>query len=96
MNKNEVLHLLTNFKKSHQEKYKIMKLGIFGSVAKGIENSESDVDIVIKTNSANLFLMVHFKEELENLFHNKVDIVRYREKMNPYLKRRIDADAIYV
>jgi hypothetical protein len=25
-----------------------------------------------------------------------VDIVRYREKMNKYLKRRIDSEAIYV
>jgi len=30
------------------------------------------------------------------LVHAKVDIVRIREKMNPYLKERIDKEAQYV
>jgi len=28
--------------------------------------------------------------------HRPVDIVRYRQKMNPELKRRIEAEAVYV
>ncbi|OYZ49051.1 MAG: nucleotidyltransferase, partial [Sulfurovum sp. 24-42-9] len=36
------------------------------------------------------------KDELSTLFSKSVDIVRVREKMNPYLKNRINKEAIYV
>jgi hypothetical protein len=56
----------------------------------------SDIDIVIETLEPDLFKIIHIKEELEEIFHRSVDIVRKREKMNPYLKKRIEKDAIYV
>ena len=40
--------------------------------------------------------MVHIKEELESSLFSKVDIVRLRSKMNPFLRNRIDKEAIYV
>lgn len=43
-----------------------------------------------------LFYMVHIKEELEIDYQAKVDIVHYREKMNSFLKKRIDLEAVYV
>jgi len=42
------------------------------------------------------FKLYDFKEELENSFHAKVDIVRLRDKMNMALKKRIEQDGIYV
>jgi len=36
------------------------------------------------------------KAELENLFGREVDVIRYRDSLNPYLKARIDQEAIYV
>jgi len=41
-------------------------------------------------------MLVHIKDELSTLFSKSVDIVRVREKMNPYLKNRISKEAIYV
>jgi predicted nucleotidyltransferase len=34
--------------------------------------------------------------ELEELMHVHVDIINYREKMNSFLKKRIDREAVYV
>jgi len=42
-----------------------------------------------------LFFMVHIKEFLEKDFGKTVDVVRYRSKMNAYLKARIDREAVY-
>jgi len=39
---------------------------------------------------------VRLKAELEKALGRKVDVVRYRDSMNPYLKARIDREAIYV
>jgi predicted nucleotidyltransferase len=40
--------------------------------------------------------MVHVKESLEKELRCPVDIVRYRERMNPFLKSRIEKEALYV
>jgi len=40
--------------------------------------------------------MVHIKDELEAEYKTKVDVIHYRDRMNPFLKKRIDRDAVYV
>jgi uncharacterized protein len=94
--KEEVLTCLKKYKKPMKEKYGVNKLGIFGSVARGEANNLSDVDIVLEMEQPHLFKMVHIKHELEELLCLKVDLIRYRKSMNPYLKKRIDRDACYV
>lgn len=42
------------------------------------------------------FTLYDFKENLENTFHTKVDVVRIRDKMNLSLKNRILREGIYV
>ena len=42
-----------------------------------------------------LFMMVHIKEELQELFGKPVDIVRLRNNMNPMLLKQIQRDGIY-
>jgi predicted nucleotidyltransferase len=39
--------------------------------------------------------MIAIKQLIDEDLHLKVDIVRLREKMNPYLKKRILRDGIY-
>jgi len=96
VNRNYILSLLAQYKQNNLEKYGIENIGIFGSVARNEATDSSDVDICIKTKTPDLFMLVHIKEELQNLFHKSVDIVRLRKRMNPYLKKRIDKEAIYV
>jgi uncharacterized protein len=96
MTKAEILRILKNYKDENSEKYGIDNLGIFGSFSRDEQENESDIDIVIETREPDLFKIVHIKEELEGLFNKPVDIVRKREQMNPYLRKRIEQDAVYV
>ena len=96
MDREKILHILKNFKENNAEKYGILTLGIFGSVVKNYSIPDSDIDIVIKTIKADLFLLVHLKEELEKLFGTHIDLIRYRNRMNKFLKKHIDEEAIYV
>lgn len=57
---------------------------------------ESDIDICIKTKTPAAFLLVHIKSDIEKLVNKHVDIVRVRDKMNPFLKNRIEKEALYV
>ena len=94
--KKQVLETLNQFKNIYLEKYGVTALGIFGSTARDETHEDSDIDIVVKMKKPDLFYLVHIKEELQEVYDAKVDIVRYREKMNPFLKKRIDNEAIYV
>lgn len=96
MTRSEILEILKRYKNENAEKYGINTLGIFGSFSGDKEKNESDVDIIIETAEPDLFKLVHIKDELEELLHKTVDIVRNREKMNPYLKKHIEKNAIYV
>ncbi len=96
MQRSDALKILKQYKADYSEQYGIVRIGFFGSVARNEANEQSDVDVVVQTKVPNLFNLVHIKEKLEELFHSHVDIVRYREKMNPYLKNRIEKEAVYV
>ena len=95
MTKNEILKQLRTVKTELAERYAMTQIGIFGSVARNEDRQTSDIDIVVHM-SPNLLKRVRLKAELENLFGKKVDVIRYRNSMNPYLKARIDRDVIYV
>ena len=90
------LEILRKYKPLFEEKYGITGLGVFGSVARGDSGVGSDVDVVVMMKKPDLYFMVHMKEELEDEYQASVDIIHYREKMNPFLKQRIDKEAVYV
>ncbi len=94
--KDKILSILKEIIPVLSEKYGVTRIGIFGSVARDDASEESDVDIVYEMSSPNLFTVVHLKEELEHIFHCSVDLVRYRERMNPLLKKRIEKEGLYV
>ena len=96
MSRSEVIKILKEFKYKHSDKYGILVIGLFGSVARDEVAKESDVDVVIKMEKQYLFKMIGIKQDLEEILHVPVDIISYREKMNPFLKKRIDKEAIYV
>jgi predicted nucleotidyltransferase len=96
MDKNEIILILRSFKQKFAQQYGITALGVFGSVARGQSRDDSDVDVCIKTVTPDPFLLVHIKEGIEQSVHHRVDIVRIRDKMNPFLKERIDKECIYV
>ena len=43
-----------------------------------------------------MFALIGIKQELEAMLNRPVDVVRYRENMNAFLKQRIRQEAIYV
>lgn len=94
--KEQYIHLLSDFHKKRGFVYGINKLGIFGSVARGEQKEESDVDIYYEGEPLSLLKLAALKEELENMLGNPVDIIRIRESMSNLLKKRIKKDGLYV
>ncbi len=96
MRRDAILAILRDFKQNFADKYGILEIGIFGSIARDEARDDSDVDVCIKTKTPNPFMLVHIKEEIESLVRKHVDIVRVRKKMNPFLKERIEKEGVYV
>jgi len=94
MTKSDILEYLGKHFQEFNSKYNVQKIGLFGSYARGEETEDSDIDIFVQMHPK-LLDMVAIKQSIEEDLHQKVDIVRLRDKMNPYLKKRILRDGIY-
>ncbi|MBW1957280.1 MAG: nucleotidyltransferase domain-containing protein [Deltaproteobacteria bacterium] len=96
MKRNEIIRTLRGFVNSNRDRYEIIRIGVFGSAARDKMDEQSDVDIVVELEKPDLFYLVGIKQDLEEKFHRPVDIVRYRDRMNAFLKKKIDKEAVYV
>jgi uncharacterized protein len=95
MHRDQILDILHHYKKDFAEQYGILSIGVFGSVGRNEAGDNSDVDVVIQIAKPDLFMLVGIKNDLEERLNRSVDLVTYREKMNPFLKKRIDSEAVY-
>ena len=74
------------------KKYRLSKLGIFGSTARGEESN--DIDILIEDNVDYRSLSV-LRDELQRLTNKRIDIVIARYA-NPIVLHRARKEIIYV
>ena len=96
MKRDDVILSLRRFKENNQQKYSIKRIGLFGSAARDSMREQSDIDVVVELETQDLFDPIGIKLDLEEQLSQEVDIVSYRERMNRFLKRRIDKEAVYV
>jgi predicted nucleotidyltransferase len=96
VDRNNVVSIISQFKTENLKRYGIKKIGIFGSLASESASPTSDIDVVVELDKPDMFCLIGIKQDLEILLGKPVDIVRYRENMNEFLKKRIDNDAVYV
>jgi predicted nucleotidyltransferase len=92
--RDRILDTLRQIAPDLQSKYGVTRLGIFGSVARNEASETSDIDIIVEMEPS-LLKRAGLKLELETIFQRSVDVIRYRDDMNPYLKAHIDREAIY-
>jgi predicted nucleotidyltransferase len=67
---------------------------VFGSVARGEANENSDVDLLVNfLPGASLFDLIDLKEDAEQLLGTSVDIVS-EGGISPFLEQRILSEAV--
>ncbi len=88
MTKEDIKRALLNNKKILR-KYKVNKIGIFGSYATGRTKKKSDVDLLVEFDDMiDLFDFVHLNDEIQQILKSKVDLVT-PDTIKPYIKPRI-------
>jgi hypothetical protein len=80
-----------------QRKYRVKSIGIFGSFARGEQNKNSDVDILVefsKPNTIDFFDFVDLEDFLSEKLGIKVDLVT-KKALKPLIKDQILRETIY-
>ena len=91
----EILSLLQSNKDKLKEKYPISEIGIFGSYARGDQNAESDVDVIVDFNDKIGLEFIKLAHDLEDLLGTKIDLV-HKKAIKPKYWPYIQKNLIYV
>lgn len=92
----DYIEMLRKFISEHGREYGISRIGIFGSVARGQQEEDSDVDVLVEAPVLDLLSLIGLKHQLEDLLGSPVDVVRETKYMPKRFKARIDKEVIYV
>ncbi|MFZ5615732.1 MAG: nucleotidyltransferase family protein [Pseudomonadota bacterium] len=90
----KALEIIRSRRGDFEKKYGIRLVGIVGSVARGEERTDSDVDVVFDVASMpTLFDLAHAQFQLEELLGRAVDLVN-REALRPKARAYIERDLV--
>jgi len=91
----EILKTLTKDKLELQRQFKVSKMALFGSYARGDQQANSDVDILVEVDPSIGLEFVTLAERIEQLLGVSVDLVSSRAVTSKAMKY-IEPELIYV
>lgn len=100
-NKNDELINILSFLKTNrqylQSKFHVKEIGIFGSVARGEQSNDSDIDILVNFDKHHKDFLnyMRLRHYLEKTFDRRVDLVMHNS-IKPRIKEKIMNEVIYV
>lgn len=82
---------------SHLKDYDVLKVGIFGSFARGENKKGSDIDILVEfKDSPSLLSLIKIENSLSEILGIKVDLVTTGALKNKRIKKSIKKDLINI
>ncbi len=96
--KYSMLAFLSKEKPQLERQFRVSKIGLFGSYARGEETEESDIDIILEflPHTENLSeIKLSLKELIKKEFGKNVDICR-EKYLKPYYRTQVLKSAIFV
>ena len=94
-NRNECIRLLNENLPYIQKEYGVTSLSVFGSVARGDNHTESDIDILVDM-PPKIILISQLKDFLESILRTSVDLVRRHPHLSQKFLHSISQDAITI
>jgi len=93
--KDEILSLLVQNKAELESRFKVRRLALFGSYARGDQKPDSDVDILVDIDPSVGLEFVTLADQIEQLLGLPVELVS-RRAIKPNKLKYIERDLIYV
>ena len=76
------------------KKFGAKNVRVFGSVARGEEGPESDIDIIVEMEKGSSLLdIIAIKQDIEELLGRKVDVVT-EASISPYIRNEVLREAV--
>jgi len=96
MNREEAVKILHEALPGLRQRYGVLDLGLFESVARNEAGPDSDVDILVTlTQSTDFFTFMDLQFELEGLLGKRIDLVTPKA-LKPRTRLSIERDLIHV
>lgn len=93
MNKSEIKNIILR----HLKEYNPVKIGIFGSFARGDNKRGSDIDILVEfKDPPSLLTLIKLENDLSEILEIKVDLVTIGALKNKRIKKSIKKDLINI
>ncbi len=90
----EIEKMLKRYKPFLKEKFKVKRIGIFGSYIRGEESEKSDVDILVEFSAQIGWEFIDLKDFLEDILDKEVDLVTVRA-LKPQIKENILKEVVF-
>jgi predicted nucleotidyltransferase len=96
MLRDEVIKFIKENKERFKKEYGVKEIYLFGSVARGEEREDSDIDLLVEFDEApmNFYRFFGLRDEFENRFKKRVDLLEkeaIKERLKEYIFRDIYA-----
>ena len=91
----EIKEIINQHRLELEEKFKVKRLAIFGSYARGDNTEESDLDIMVEFKEPVGLLFILLADYLEEILKVKVDLVT-PDAIKPNRRKYIIEELIYV
>ena len=91
----EILDLLSKTKPELESRYKVQRIALFGSYARGDQSPDSDVDILVEVDPSVGLAFVDLAERIEEVLGLPVELVSHRA-VKPNKMKSVEQDLIYV
>jgi hypothetical protein len=95
--KDQILMFLAQNKELFRDKYHIIRIGLFGSYARGEQNINSDIDLLVEfeENTQDLYdLKLQLKDFFLKTIGVEIDICR-EKYIKPRIKKQILKETVY-
>jgi predicted nucleotidyltransferase len=95
--RDQILSFLSQNKKLFRDKFHIVRIGLFGSYARGEQNLNSDIDLLVEfeDNTQDLYdLKIQLKDFFKKNIGIEVDICR-EKYIKPRIKNSILKETVY-
>lgn len=95
----DLILILKGLAPSLRQKYGVVSLGLFGSVARGDSDAHSDIDVVVSFAPGarySLMMLAGVKCDVEAAVGQEIDLVVDHEQLRPAFRRSLERDFIRV
>lgn len=86
----EIMSLLNNHK-DLLKKYKVKRIGLFGSYVRGEQKKHSDIDFLVEFEEPNFDNFMDLAFSLEDLFRRKVELIT-NGNLSPYIQPYVEKE----